>query len=91
MEQSTPSQDHQRVGVERSGVLLIKREVPRESIPPVLGSPEMAGISAFQKLSRLGQDSGKEQVSLIPTPETGTMPGTWKPENLSVFAKCPVA
>lgn len=65
MEQSKPSRDHQRVGVEQLGVLLIKREVPGESTPPVLGSPEMAEVSAFQKSSRLGQDSGKEQVSLI--------------------------
>lgn len=64
MEQSTPSGDW-RVGVEELGVLLLKREVLGESIPPVWGSPGMAEGRACQNLSRRGQDFGTELVSFI--------------------------
>ena len=57
--------DHPRVGVEQLGALLIKREVLGESILPIWGSPGIAEFSTFQKLSRFGQGSGKEWVSLM--------------------------
>ena len=51
--------------MEQLGGLLIEREVLGENIPPVFWSLGIAEVSAFQKLSRLGQDSGTEQVSFI--------------------------
>lgn len=70
------------------GGLLIKREGLGESIPLVVGSPGIAELSAVQKIEQVwtGFWQRTGQLDYL-VQKLGVCPGTWKPENLSVFAK----